>query len=202
MCNIGFKLLTGGFFAEAKHEADKALSIKPHHKNVPELLKRLNEVTDEEDGKLTEMLEKTKVKAAFYRKVGEAVLKPTPDNIASNWNSPEGALEAKIDGESVLISGTHERPTLGGLLSNTFRGSSERAMVTHRIEYAGRGRGHLIVGHVIRSRDGEVPWLLGSMNDNVKAVMVFNDDRTELFVMEDSDGLHPTFYSLIRSSQK
>jgi len=32
MCNLGFKLLGSGFLPEAQREADKAISIKPHHK--------------------------------------------------------------------------------------------------------------------------------------------------------------------------
>ena len=58
MCNLGFKLLRSGFLPEAQQEADKAISIKPHHKNVPELLKRLNEVQNQEEDKLAETLEK------------------------------------------------------------------------------------------------------------------------------------------------
>ena len=195
MCNLGFRLLDSGFLPEAQQEADRALSIKAHHKNVPGLLTRLTELKDEEDGRLTEKLEETKVNAAFYRKLGEGVLKLTPYNIAPNWSSPEGALEAKMDGASVRIFGIHERPTLGGLLSNPFSGPIDQAMVTHHIEYSGRVRGNIIAGDVRRSRDGEVPSLLGSTSDNVKVLMVFDDDHTELFVMEKSVGSNPKFYS-------
>jgi tetratricopeptide (TPR) repeat protein len=200
MCNLGFKLLSSGFLPEAQLEADKAISIKPHHKNVPELLTRLNGAQDEEEDKLTETLEKTKVKAAFYRKLGEGVLKATPLNIAPNWNSPEGALEGKMDGTSVRIIGAHKRPlnALAGLFQPS--GLLGQAMVTHRIEYSGEVRGNVIFGHVKRSMDGEAPSLLGSTDNNVKTVMIFNEDHTELFVMEHPGNLHPLFYTLTRSS--
>jgi hypothetical protein len=194
MCNLAFKLLRSGFLAEAQIEADRALSIKPHHKSVPELLKRLSEAPDEEENKLKETLERTKVKAAFYRRVGEGVLKTTTHAIASTWNSPQGALEGKMDGALVRICGASERPAsaLPGLL---FR----QTTVTHRIEYAGHLYGNVIFGGVKRSRDGEVTSTLASMNSDVKVVMVFNEDYSELSVMENPDGFQPEFYTLTRS---
>src|SRR5713101_536165 len=173
MCNLGFKLLHSGFSVEAQIEADRAFSIKPHHKSVPELLKRLNEKQGDEENKLKETLERTKVKAAFYRRVGEGVLMTTAQTIASTWNSPEGTLEGKMDGAFMRIFGANERPVnaLPGLLYHPFRGPFGRATVMHRIEYAGQVHGNVIFGGVKRSRDGEVPSVLGSMNDDVKVVM-------------------------------
>ena len=203
MCNLGFKLLNAGFYPQAEKEAENALAIKPQHKNVPELLKRLNEVRDEEEEKLTETVERTKEKAAFYRKLGGGVLKKTPLEIGSDWNSPEGVLEAKIDGSSVRIFGAHERPVnlLGGLLAQPVGGLGliAQSTVTHRIEYSGQLRGSVILGQVKRSRDGEQPSLLSAGNDGVKALMVFNNDYTELFVMEGPDGAQPRLYSLTRA---
>ena len=43
MCNLGTKLLRAGFGPEARAMADKAIAAEPHHKNLPEFLKRLNE---------------------------------------------------------------------------------------------------------------------------------------------------------------
>jgi tetratricopeptide (TPR) repeat protein len=202
MCNLGFELLSSGFLQEAQREADKALSVKPHHKNVPELLKRLSEVQDEEEDKLKEALEQVKAKAAFYRKLGEGILKATATKIAPSWNSPEGILEGKMDGTSVRIFGTYKRPlnALAGLLSSPSTGLIGQMTVTHRIEYSGQVRGNVILGRVKRSRDGETPSLLGSLNDDVKTAMVFNEDQTELAVMEQLGSLHPQFYTLTNSS--
>ena len=136
MCNLGFKLLSAGFLPEAKEEADKAASIEYHHKNVPELLTRLNDAPDEEDAKLAETLENIKTKAAFYRRLGESILKATPAEIALKWDSPEGPLEGKMDGMSVRFSGSQQRPLnalAAGILPLPLGGVGSQVAVTHRI---------------------------------------------------------------------
>jgi tetratricopeptide (TPR) repeat protein len=118
MANIGFKLLHLGFLHEAQQQADNAISIKPHHKNVADLVKRLSEIEDEEAAKLNEILEKVKAKAAFYRKIGAGILATSPRNIAAKWNSPDGILEAKLNGATVQFSGVFERSNpFAGILS-------------------------------------------------------------------------------------
>jgi tetratricopeptide (TPR) repeat protein len=204
MCNIGFKLLQSGFLAEAQQLAERALAIKPHHENVPELLKRLAEVPREEDKKLTETLEKTKEKAAFYQRLGAGVLRKTPVEIARNWNSPDGVVEAKMDGTSIRLFGAHERPisTLGSLLAGPVSGLGVLGSVTavHRIEYSGELRGTIFVGQVKRWRDGEQPSLLSAANDSVKVLMVLSDDHTEISVMENPGSMHARFYCLTRTA--
>jgi hypothetical protein len=198
MCNLGFKLLGSGFLPEAQAEGDRSVAIKPHHENVPVLLKRLNEVSEEEKNKLTKTLENTKQKATFYRMLGECVLKSTPTKIAANWTSPEYALEAQMDGRSVRFFGTRQRPAnaLAGLLSG---GLASHVVYTERIEYSGQVRGRAIFGQVKRVTDGQTPTLLALDND-VKTVMAFNEDHSEILVMEGPDSLHPRFYNLTRSA--
>lgn len=201
MCNLGHKLLNGGFYREAKEEADKALAIKPEHKNVPELLKRLNDIGDQEASKLTETLSNVKEKAAFYRKLGEAVLKPTPADVAAKWNSPDGVLEAKFQGTSLRIFGTHQRPenSLGSFLVG---GSGSSITVTHRIEYSCQIRGDAIFCQVKRSKDGHTPSVWDSANEDIKALMVLNEDRSEISVMERPESRQVHFYSLTRAPRK
>ena len=82
MGNLGFKLLGAGFFEEAKKECDKALAVEAYHRNVPELLKRLNDTSEDEAKKLDDAIGKIKPKAAFHRGLGEAVLRPQATDIA------------------------------------------------------------------------------------------------------------------------
>lgn len=204
MCNLGFKLLGAGFFSEAKKESEKALAIENRHKNVPELLKRLNEVPDEEEERLNKLLDDVKEKAAFYRKLGYGLLKETPSRIAPAWSSPEGPLQAKIDGAIAQISGTYEQPAnaLGSLLAPPMGGfgAIARRTVKHHVEYSGQLCGNVITGTVKRSREGEPTSLFDSGSEGAKVIMVFNDDQTELSVMENPDNLHPRLYSLTRIS--
>jgi len=201
MSNLGFKLLGAGFFEEAKKECDEALQIPKYHKNVPELLKRLNEVGEEEDKELDEALEKVKEKASFYRKLGEATLRPAPADVAANWNSPSGAVQVTIAGDIVRIDGAHERPenSLAAILGVTSSASQKRVM--HRIRYDGRLRGSAILGDVKRSRDGEQTSLLGGENSS-RVFMYFAASYTELRVMENPQSKSPTFYSLTQANSR
>ena len=203
MSNLGFALLNAGFLKEAQQEADKAIAIKSYHENVNELLKRLKEVPAEEKEKLKEALDKVKEKAAFYRKAGVAVLKTTPSNVPAKWNSPDCTLEAKVDGVSLRIAGTYQRPYGGiaGLIGLPAAGLGQ-TMVAETIEYAGRMRGNFVVGTVKRSNTGAPQGLLAVGGSNTKLIMVFNDDYTELLVAERPDSPTPHFYTLTRSTSK
>jgi tetratricopeptide (TPR) repeat protein len=199
MSNLGFRMLGAGFFEEAKKECEKALALGNYHKNVPELLKRLNEVEEEENRKLDEALDKVKAKASFYRKLGEAILRPSPTDIAKDWNAPSGApLQARIEGDTVRIEGTHERSSnpFGGLLASSAPLGLGARNVIHRTTYVGRLRGSTILGDVKRSRDGEVPSLLAEGLSNPTVLMYFNAAHTELHAMENPHNESPTFYSL------
>jgi hypothetical protein len=197
--NLGFKLLGAGFWDEAKKECDEALETKDYVKNVPELLKSLNDVNDEETKKLDDALEKVKAKAAFYRKLGEAALKPTPTEIVKEWNSSFGKIQAKVEGDMVRIEGAQERTEFAGLLSQLgVSGLVPEKKVMYRIEYVGRLRGDAILGEVKRSRDGEKPSLLAEGLGNPNVVMLFNADHTELSVMENPQSSAPTFYNITR----
>ena len=191
MCNLGFRLLGSGFATEAQAEAEKALAIKPHHQNVSELLKRLNEASEEEKNKVDETLQRTNEKAAFYRKLGKSVLRSTPSVVAPNWKSEDGLLEAQMDGTSIKIRGTRQRHTLGGLGAGMF---GSNVTLTEQIEYSGQLRGCAIFGQVKRTTEGQTPSLLDSSAD-AKTVMLFNEDHTEISVMERPDSLYPSFYS-------
>jgi hypothetical protein len=191
----------GPVFGTKQKECDEALEIENYVKNVPELLQRLNEVGDEETKKLDDALEQVKAKAAFFRKLGEAALKPTPTEIAKEWNSSFGAIRAKIEGDMVRIEGAQERtenPFAGILSQPGISGLVAEKKVMHRIEYLGRLRGNAILGEVKLSRDGETPSLLAGALGNSNVVMFFNADHTELSVMENPQSSAPTFYNITR----
>ena len=148
-----------------KRKEKEALAINEYHKNVPGLLTRLNEVNDEETKKLDEALDEVKGKALFYRKLGEAALRPTPQKIAREWDSPAGTVQGTIERDLILIKGAHEKENpFGGALAQVMGVSSGglvQRKVVHRIEYAGQIRGNAICGDVKRSRDGEPTSMLG-----------------------------------------
>ena len=203
MWNFGFKLLRAGFLAEAQQEADKAIAIKSYHENVPDLIKRLKEAPKEEQDKLEETLDKVKAKADFYRKAADGVLKSSPTTIASSWNSPEGVLEAKMDGDFVQIFGSQQRSAnaLGSLIYPA-AGGLGNLMTVHRVEYSGRVHGNVIFGEIKRSHDGAVQSLLAMGGGNSKVVMVFNEDQSQLHVIERPENTNPTFYVHTRSKSK
>lgn len=203
MSNLGFNFLRSGFLDEAQQEANGAITVESYHENVNELLKRLREAPGEEEEKLKEALEKAKEKATFYRKAGDGVLKITLATMPTRWNSSNCVLEAKVEGSSIRIVGTYQRPYGGGLglgsLLNPPIGGIGETMVTETIEYSGRMQGHVIVGEVKRSSTGVPRSLLPVGGGDTKMMMLLNDDHTELFVAERPNSLAPEFYTLTGS---
>jgi hypothetical protein len=192
MSNLGFKLLRAGFTDEASQLAKKAMSLKRHHANITDLLKRLDEVPEEEDKKEAETLEKVRQRALFYRKLGKAALAETPKEIAANWEAPEAVLSASLSGTDVRIWGSFEQDAnaLLGLLASS---GSVRQKVTRRVEYTLKLRGHVLVGQVKRTTDGETPSMLGAALSDRKVLMYFEPDEAHLNVMDGAN-----FYSLKR----
>jgi tetratricopeptide (TPR) repeat protein len=200
MSNLGFKFLNAGFLAEAKAEAEKAFEVKDRHETVPELLKRIKELPDEEDKRLKETLDKVQSKAEFFRKAADEVLKTNPTTISLKWNSPdEGILDAKIEGDLVRLFGEQLLPmpqnpfTYGLLTQPTGLGT---VMTPHRVEYSGRVHGNVIVGEVKRSTDGAATSLLAAGGGSTKIMMIFSEDRSQLHVAEGPDTINPKFYTL------
>ncbi len=199
MSNLGFKLLAAGFLKEAKALCDKALALGKYHQNIPSLARRIIEVPQEENKTLDETLEKTTDKASFYRKLGAAVLEPAPTVIGPQWKGSEGILRAAIGGDTLTLTGTFERPSLGGLLSLGLGAGSLAPTVrsvTHRTSFVGEIRGRVVIGQVTRKSDGDDPSLLSEAMSGVKVLMYFNDDHTELSVMENPQSATPQFYKI------
>ena len=192
MSNLGFKLLNAGFIEEAQRECDRALAIKSYHKNIAELIKRLKEVPEEEEDKLRDTLEKVRPKAMFFRRLGEAIGKKTPVEIASKWNSSDGILDAKISGASLVLSGSQEQPA--NALYSQLLGA--RQTIIQRTEYSGKLRGHVFFGKVNRKREGEAQSLLSL--GGAEVMMYLSADLTELHAVESPQSINPNFYTLTR----
>jgi hypothetical protein len=199
MCNLGFKLLSSGFADEAQSMCDKALAIPNYHKNVPLLLTRLQEVPEGEEKKLSETFETVKPKAAFYRKLGDASVLRAPVIIAAKWQSWECSLEAVMEGTTIRMLGSYEAPPnrLAAIMSGGI-GILSQQMIQHKVEFVGRLRGQMIIGHVSRLRDGQQVSTLG--DGKVKVFMYFNSNGTELNVMENPQGTSPNFYTMAKVS--
>jgi hypothetical protein len=123
--------------------------------------------------------------------------------MALSWNSSEGVLEAKMDGDAVRIFGSQQRSAnaLGSLISPPVSGLGS-LMIMHRVEYSGRVHGNVIFGEIKRSHDGAVQSLLAMGGGDSKVMMVFNEDQTQLHVIERPESANPTFYVLTRSESK
>ncbi len=197
MSNLGFRLLSAGFAREAKELCDKALTINGYPSNVLDLAKRLREVREEETNKLTETLEKVKAKAAYFRQLGEALLVTAPIDIAAKWTSPDGPLEATLNGSSVRFFGAEKRP-VNALAGVTTGMLVAQKTVVHKTEYVGRLRGNAISGTVKRTRQGDDAVSMLSADNTNKVAMCFSTDRAELFVMESPSSAAPRFYSIKR----
>jgi hypothetical protein len=187
--------LNAGFLGEARKQCEKALAIPNYHKNIPQLMTRVNEASDEEQRKFDEALEKVKPKASFYRKAGEAAISQYPKTFHAKWQSPECTLDVVVEGTTVKMSGAYESP--GSILAGIYSGGFFQPPATkNRIEYIGEIRGRAIFGTVSRTRDNPQPALVGLGDNKVKVLMYLGSDQCHLHVMENVRSQNPRFYAL------
>jgi hypothetical protein len=130
----------------------------------------------------------------MHRLRRKAVAKATPTDIgATKWQSSECVLVAETNGTLIRIAGSHVRSYgLGGILGQLSTSTAGR--IEAKVEYDGELNGNVIFGAVKRSSD--VSTLLSEVSR--KVVMVLNEDRTEISVMDNANTLHPEFYTLAR----
>jgi tetratricopeptide (TPR) repeat protein len=197
MCNMGQKLLNAGFLDEAREMADKARAANAEEKELPELLKRLEETPKEEDEKLRKTLDEVRPKADFFRKLGAGVLRPTPTAFPPSWSAPDAKLEATFDGSVIQFSGTYQQQTSGlAAALNPFSATTH----TYKVQFQGKVQGGAIFGKLKRQSNGSPPMglLASGSADGEKTVMLIDEDCSELSVMERADSRRPTFYKLTR----
>lgn len=194
MCNLGQKLLREGFYDEAKDLADKARSTDPDEKNLPGLLNQLHNLKEEENKKVAKSLEATASKAAFFRKLGNSILRPTPQEVGRSWRSPDGELTVDVRGGKITISGNYqaENPLIAGLATS----SGVRSTMSYHYNFEGEVCGGAAFGNL--KRDPEITTIGGLFRSDKGAVtvMYFNENNTELSVMEDADSRTPRFYEI------
>jgi tetratricopeptide (TPR) repeat protein len=197
MSNLGYKLLAAGFLKEAKQQSEKAISMPDYDSTVLGLATKVAQLPKEEEDALSTTLENVRDKASFFRKAGEAILKPNPTGIAGTWMSTRGPLKASRNGDSIRISGSYERPanSLAGLLIGSL---TEGKPVVEKISYVAKLRGGVMFGKVTRSSTADATIWSDSRDRDIPVVMYFDSDGTELHVMENPESTHPTFYSLKR----
>lgn len=183
MANLGYMMLSAGLLPEAQAICDKALAIKGYHKNVGQLLVRLNDASSSENKTQEEVLAKSKPKIEFYRCFGRAVSLAEPKEIEGVWVGPESTLNIKVSNGQIEITGTYERERnpfgVGiGMLSISQK-------VQHRIEYHGTLKGRAIQA-VVKRTGGEslAATALFSSPEGTKALMYVSDDETEINLIE------------------
>jgi tetratricopeptide (TPR) repeat protein len=195
MSNLGFKFLQAGFIDEARKQCERALKLESPHKNIGLLMGRLDEVTDEEEKKLAEVLEKVKGKAAFYRRLGEAALQRAPTTIFPKWESPDGIFDATISGSAFRLFGTFERSNaLANALLGTLTGLQQTYL--QKVEYKGQLRGQMIFGTVAKTHEGGRPTTLAEGVSGDTKVLMYFESPSELRVIEHPHSFSPRFYAI------
>jgi hypothetical protein len=193
MCNLGSKLLNGGFFEEARELCENALARETYNKNVPILLNRLQSVDEDEEKKLNKALERVKTKAAFYRELGKSAVAETPRVIAKSWAAREGTLAAELSNDELKLIAHYNMPAnqLAGVLAG---GIFSPTAYKYKIEFSGHLRGRMFSGSVVRAREGGAAGLFDGLPS--KTFMYLSEDGVVLNVMEDISSQQPTFYEI------
>lgn len=198
MSNLANKLLNVGFVQEAQANVDKALATGgTPNKNIGHVLTALQEVPEAEERMRSEFIENARPRVIFLQKLGLATASNEPENVGETWQGPDCVLKVARDGNFVKFSGSFESDNpFGGLLTALGGPATTSSKSKFNIIYAGTMRGRALFGTMSREREGAS--LLGSAGGNKKALMFFNEDGNELFVMESADTPNPNFERLQR----
>jgi thioredoxin-like negative regulator of GroEL len=194
MSNLGYKFIRQGFVEEAKAEFEKGFAIKGHHKNIEEGLSELTKLSDQENQKKREVLEKVLPKANFYRALSNAIASTQIVALPTHFNAPECALIVTLDGDRFSAVGTYKRESSSlGLF-----GGGIKEVKEYRIEYVGRVTGRQIEATVgrIQTAGPQYNSLLAVSDTKTKVLMYLEEDGGTIKVMEHPHSTGPTFYNL------
>jgi tetratricopeptide (TPR) repeat protein len=202
MSNLARLLSRAGFLTEAEQLCNKALKLEDYDKNVLGTLERLKDIPEEESKKQADLIEKSKPASEFYGRFGHAASMQYADGIEGQWQGPQCILDVAItNGEFVAVGSYKVARARSGLL---YRGLMEPALsdVVHKIEYRGPVHGHTVEAEIAHTSDDSTTGLgaslLGGSDKNVRALIVINEARNELSVMEGMGSNSHSFYSLKR----
>jgi Flp pilus assembly protein TadD len=196
MSNLGQKLLQAGFVSEAKAVCDKALKVENYDARVGALITDLGEVDESENKKREEILEKSKLKLDFYKKVGRASSQGEPSGLARRWKGPECELTFTRGGKDLALEGQYEVKS-GGLLAMAIGapGHSRTVKYDVRVSISLNGRsGH---GKITRKSDTEksiASTYLGMDNEGSKLVAILSEDDRTIEILENPHSVNAKFY--------
>ena len=152
-------------------------------------------VPEEEDKKLTDVLETAKPKVEFYRRVGRALVRRHTVSLQQNWSGPNCPLSVTIVGRAFKATGTYDVGP--NALALALYPAATRSAVKYAMEYVGTISGGLIEGIVKSERLGDTQSsILSAAVTGTRFLMVLNDDNRTLQVMENPEEIKPRFYSI------
>lgn len=191
MSNIAYKYMASGFVERADEMFQKGLDATDPHPNAAEGLAKLRRLHDEESAKLTDIINGSKLKADFYRRLGRAISAPPLAESPGYWRSSVTDLEMTIAADRLVLHGAYEQSQQNAL---SFGGSTVRP-VKRTVRYEGTIVGRRAAGVVKRTSDA--PSFLAIGNDGDEFAMIFEEDG-RISVMENPKSSSPTFYELVR----
>jgi tetratricopeptide (TPR) repeat protein len=200
MSNLGNKFMNVGFIDLAQEQCNRALKLPEPHKNIGTLFSALSSFKEEENERKTEILDGIKTRVSYLQRLGRAATQQTPTDIGENWQGPDCTLKLTRKVDRISLRGTYEREesSLAGLALAVMGSSPATGPVKRKysIRYYGKLRGRAIIGDMKRERDGAS--LLESAGGESKIFMMFNDDGTELSIVERANTNSPTVVVLTR----
>jgi tetratricopeptide (TPR) repeat protein len=200
MSNLAQNFLFAGFLSEAQAECDRALSIEGYHKNIPNILVRLQEEPEEEDRKEDEVLSRARPKSEFYQRFGEALTSLEPSQLDGRWSGPHCILEASFHDSKFLATGTYERTEQTNPLMFAAFGGAGTHIIKYEVSYQGT-----LIGRAIRAQlkhtgpgSGASASLLGAGDVESDVLLIVSADGSEIDAMELSASGTARFYPLRR----
>jgi len=203
MSNLANKYLTAGFLDEAKQLCEKALALPNSHKNVATTLASIKEVPEKERESSESLLKKAKPISEYYIDLGHAATKGVWPYAVAKWQSPDCVLTPKREGSKMTATGSYIRENAGlrGLLFGAVGAENTAESQIYSVTYTGSIEGHAFIGHVVRNIEGEEPKLsslVGASKEEIKCLMILDDDEIEIRVLEQKGTDTPRFYKLTK----
>ena len=204
MSNLAYKLMNGGFLAEADVELKRALSADDFHRNVGEAVSALKDIPEDEEKKLDETFKNVEPKRALFQRLGQAIAHPDVEKLGSRWRGPDCELTVNIVDGEFIASGEYERTATSGGLSGLLTPVTKTTR--YKLTYRGRILGRRVVGTVTKKAENDSSAAtsllggLGSDGDDVEFAMIVEEDARSIAVAE-RQSTSPRFYTLTAAEE-
>lgn len=179
--NMARKLISAGFFKEARDLIERALAMPDHDENVDEMLPKIAEAKDAEAASIEEARKQGREAQKYMRSLGMAATQNELHDIQGGWNTPDCTVEFVFEheaGEYVGL-GRYTREASGlGLFSSPLSQKMDLEVRIRRI-------GNAFEGNIKRKPQGQATeQSIFAIQYNQQITLILSQDGQTMLVRE------------------